>query len=481
MIRYILFLSFVSIPLLGFSQKEWSLQDCIDYALKKNLSVKQSRLNSENQTSAYEQSVAAFFPTVNGNATHFYNFGQTIDRYTNQFVQGKGIQSNNFNLQGNVVLFNGLQNANNLQQNKLYLLASKYDVDKAINDLALNISGAYLQILFNMELEGLAKNQLSLTEIQLKRTQKLYDAGSISKEGLLNIESQKASEELSLVTAQNNLMLSNLNLAQMMDYDSVETFKVQRPNITITENDLSKSNPNQIYVAALSARPEIKSAELKLQSSSNTLKSARGGLSPTLTFSASIGTGYSGQRKDILGTTQTGRQATGYAELVDDQGQILAVAPTYTPTFDYQTKTTAFDKQIKDNLNKTLGFNLSIPITNNFQVRTTIQRAKVSRQIAEITLQQNKIALQKSIQQAYADASSSFKKYTANVKAVDAMQESFKYADQKFSAGVMNSYDYNTSKTNLLRAESNLLQAKYDYVFKVKVLEFYEGKNITFN
>ncbi len=235
-------------------------------------------------------------------------------------------------------MFNGLQNTSNLQQNKLNALASKYDVDKAINDLSLNISSAYLQILFNMELEGLAKNQLGLTEIQLKRTQKLYDAGSISKEGLLNIESQKASEELSLVTAQNNLMLSTLNLAQMMDYDSIETFKVQRPNITVTESSLLKSNANQIYVSALSARPEIKSAELKLQSSSNTLKSARGGLSPTLTFSASIGTGYSGQRKDIINTTETGRQAIGYSEVVDpNTGQVLLVAPTYTPTFAYET------------------------------------------------------------------------------------------------------------------------------------------------
>ena len=253
----------------------------------------------------------------------------------------------------------------------------------------------------------------------------------------------------------------------MMDLDSAEGFAIQRPNISVAEGTLEKSNPNQIYMAALGERPEIKSAELKLKSSSNTLKAARGGLSPTLTFSGSIGTGYSGQRKDIISATQNGAQLTGYAEVVDpNTGQVLLQAPTYIPTFDYKTKTTPFEKQFNNNINKTVGFNLSVPIINGFQVRNNIQRAKVSKQIAEITLQQNKLTLQKSIQQAYADAVAANKKYQANVKAVNAMQQSFTFADQKFSAGVMNVYDYNTSKTNLLRAESNLLQAKYDYVFK---------------
>lgn len=473
---------FFLVPKNTTAQKQWSLQECIDYANKKNIQIQQSELNSQSALNNYQQSYGNFVPTLNGNATHFYNFGQTIDRYTNQFIQGKAVQSNNFGVSSSLTLFNGGQNVNTLRQNQANLAASRFDVDKSRNDVALNIASAYLQILFNDELLKIAQSQILLTEQQLKRTQALYNAGSVSKEALLNIESQKASEELSVVTAQNALDISYLTLSQLMDLDSVSDFRIQKPEITIPEKSLINSTTDQIISAALTSRPEIRSAELKVESAHHSLNVARAGISPTLSLTGSIGTGYSGQRKDIISATESGRQITGYAELLDpNTGQVLVQAPTYTPTFSYDTKVVAFDKQVKDNVNKTVGFNLSIPIVNNFQVKNNIQRAKINKKNAELTLELTENNLRKTIQQAYADATASLKKYQANEKAVIAMRETFKFTEQKFNVGSLNSFDYNNAKTRLLKSEADLLQAKYDYVFKTKILEFYQGKPITIN
>ena len=462
--------------LFSFSQEqnkkfEWTLKQCLDYALEHNLRVKQSELNTEISKENLLQSQAQTLPNLNGFATHNYNFGQTIDRYTNQFARDR-VQSNNFALSSSFTLFQGLQNYHNIQQNQLILMASKTDADKMKNDISLNITTAFLQVLFSEELFASSKNQANITKMQLERMQKMVDAGALSKLKLLEIEAQMAMEELNLVNAENELDLSYLSLKQLLDFDMSTDFKIVKPDLQIPLEINIISTPGQVYDAALTTLPEIKGAEYRLLSSEKTLKVAKGGQSPQLSIQGSFATGFSGLRKDVISATPTGYKQTGYFTANGDE--------VLEPTFDVQSKVRSFDKQIDDNFNKSIGLNLTIPIFNSLSVKTNIAKAKISKQKAEYDLSLTKNQVQKNVQQAYADATAALKKYKATKKSMDALEESFKYADKRFSVGDINAVEYNDAKNKLAKSQSDLLQAKYNFVFKQKILDFYQGKSLVF-
>ena len=456
--------------LLLSSQTGWDLQQCIAYAEKHNITLKQAALSSEINKNNTTQSKASVLPSLNAGVQHNYNFGQTIDRFTNTFANTQ-VLSQNFYIASSVVLWSGLSQYNNIKSNEYNYLSSVENYKQLQNDLSLNVANAYISVIFAEELLKISENQTNITKEQLERTQKLVNAGAIAKSIEYDIKAQLANEQVNVINAENNLAISMLSLRQLMNLDSVTNFSIVRPVLDITEGALLADNIQFIYESGLKNQPSIKRGEYSILSAERNLAASKGRLSPTLTFNASMGTGTSGLAKDILGVNYTGYQVSGITNKGDS---------VYTPITELVTRKTPFSDQFNNNINKSLGFTLNIPLVNGLQTHTAIKYAKLNALNAQYGLDLAKQNLYKTISQAYVSAKAALNKYVASKSSVDAANESFKYAQQKFDAGVISAFDFSTSKNRLFAAESNLLQAKYDYVFKLKVLDYYQGKPLGF-
>ncbi|MDY0342746.1 MAG: TolC family protein [Lentimicrobium sp.] len=455
------------------AQKVWSLEECVEHALTNNLQIKKQMLLVEASRADVLQSKLDLLPGITGNASHAYNYGQTIDRYTNQFATSR-VQSNNFYLQSGVTLFNGFQKLNLIKQNQLNLLATREEADKFMNDMSLNIATFYLQVLFYKELVDIRTNQLEITNQQVERMNKLVNAGTMAQGDLFTIEAQLAGEESSLVSAENDLELSLLTLSQLLDLSSPEGFDIEKPVITLDDNPGLTASAEEVYNIAEGRMPEIKAADYRMQSSERQLARSRGSYYPSLSLSGSWGTGYSGASSVIDQITMGQPRLIGFAEIPEsDPLNVYAYQESYT------TKTKPWGDQISDNNNQTIGLYLTIPIFNGWQSRTMVSKSKIALESSRIDFDLQKQDLRKTIQQAWADARAALKSYYASEKKKSATQESFRYADQKFNVGIMNSVDYNNAKKDLTNAESEMLQSKYDYVFKKTVLDFYMGKPLS--
>ncbi len=465
-------LLFASINMVSFAQKQWSLKECIQYALENNIQVKQQMLSLELSADNLLQSKAALLPSVNASVSHGYNFGKSVDRFTNQFASQQ-VAFENFYLTGNLTLFNGFQLLNSIAKNRLSLRAGQYDVQKMQNDIALNVASVYLTILFNKELLGIAQEQSRITNQQVERTKILLEAGTISKGTLLSLQAQAASEELQEISMQNNLDMSVLSLIQLLELTPGELTDIQKPEFSVPETIRLDSRPQQILTMALETQPQIKSAELKVESAIRDMKIARGGYLPSLMVQGSYGSGYSEASQQLKSFSMDGFDTIGFTAGVTP-------IPVLSPSFSSVYEMIPWSEQIDANMNKSIGFYLNIPIFNGLQARTTASRARIGVENARLSYLQEKNLLEKDIQQSYADVASAIKKYKAAKKSVDAMKENFFYAEQKFSLGLLNFVDFNEAKKNLAKSESEMLQAKYEYVFKMTVLDFYMGKPIDF-
>ena len=455
----------------AMSQKVWTLEDCINYALENNLDIQKQIQSVESYKADLTQSALGMLPNLNASGTNYWNFGQTIDQYTNTFAT-TSVRSNNFYVSSSMVLFNGLQKLNTVKQNQIMVLASKYDLDVIKNSISLTVAGYYLDILFNSELLDVAKEQLRITKLQVERIQKMVDAGSSARGDLLNIQAQKATEELTQVQTSNLLKISYLSLEQLIDFPVTADFHVEKPRLKPVEAPAQPVTPEIIYEHALKNRPEIRSAELRVDAAQKRLAIARGIITPTLSVSGSWGTGYSGAAREIDPNVPP----------VVSLEKIGVALPSKDSVFgynvNYATRLKSFGDQLKTNNNQSVGFSLSIPIFNGWQGRTNITQAKISKNQAELDLDIEKRTLRKIIEQSYADAVASLQKYNSSLEKVNAQTESFKYTQQKFDVGMLTSFDYNNSKKDLTKAESDLLQAKYDFIFKTTILDFYMGNPI---
>jgi outer membrane protein len=428
----------------AMAQTLWSLEDCIFYAYENNINIKQQALNSEYNDNILNQSKIQLAPNLNAGASHSYSFGRALDQTTYRYKDNQTIMSDNLNISSSVTLFNGLQQYNTIQQNEFNLLSSLKDLEKLKNDISLLLASGYLQILFNKELLQVAKDQHDLTLQQVRRTDKLVSAGSLARGSLLEIQAQAAGEELNVIEAQNLLDISYLNLTQMLDLDSVGDFQIDIPEFGDVAKEPILLSVGSVYREAIRAMPQVHGAEYRLKSAYEGLDIAKGGRSPSLYINAQWGTGYSDARQTL--NTET-------LELED----------------------MPFRDQIDGNRNAVVSFGLNVPVFNKWMVNTNISNARINVVNYELTLETTKMDLYKNIQQALADAIAAQKKYTATEKALVAMEESFKYTEQKFEVGLVNTVDYNTEKNRLTRTQSDLLQAKYDYIFKMKILDFYRG------
>ncbi len=449
--------------------QEWTLQQCVNYAWTHNLQVKQAALTLNIAKNNFTASKGNLLPSVNGLASHTYNFGRTIDPFTNTFATSE-VLSEDFYLQASFTIFGGLQNLNTVKQNEAAFKASGYDLQANKNTLALSIASGYLQVLLDRELLQQARDQHEVTIQQVEKTQKLVDAGSLAKGNLYDVQAQEANDEVNIINTENQLNMAMLGLAQQLDIDSIQLFKIAKPEITISDNPAINS-PDLIYSQALTNQPDIFSSRLKWESAEDGRKAAAGALYPKLSVSATLGTGYSGLNKEIVNSTIQGYQVIGFAS-----SQSATPIPIYIPNEVYSYKLTPFSNQLTDNFNKSIGFRLSIPIFNGLQTNMAYKNAKLNAMNAEYNYETTRMNLRKSVQQAYADAEGALKKYYATQKSVESLKEAYNYTRARYDAGAATSLDYNTAKNNLAKAESDLVQAKYTYVFKLKVLDYYEGK-----
>jgi outer membrane protein len=452
------------------AQEKWTLESCIQYAIDNNIQIKQQSLYTEIQENQLQSTKLSALPSLNASAYESLRFGRNVDPYTNDFTEDN-TQSFNMDVSAQMDLFRGGQRFHEIKKSQLNLEAGLKDLEKAKNDLSVNIANAFFNVLFNEELLEVSIKQLETTQEQLTNTEKLVNAGALAQGNLLEVQSQLANEQLQVINAENNLDLAYLTLVQFLELDSVKGFKIERPILDPIKESIILPPVKQVYLEAEMIMPEIERSELDVAIANRDLALSRSNFYPSLVLSASYGSGYSSARKDIDEIIPTNPMLIGYG-VNSTTGDMFDV---YQYGFDYTYKDRPFSDQIKDNASASLSLGLSIPIFNGWQVRSAVDNSKINYDISKYSLELTKKNLLREIQQAYADASAAQKKYIATEKALDAMQESFRYTQKRFDIGMVTSLEYNTAKNQLNQTESELLRAKYEFIFKQKILDFYRG------
>jgi outer membrane protein len=463
--RFIHVILLYLLPMAGFSQKVWSLEECIVYAGQNNLQLKMADNNIRVSRQNVILSKGGILPVVNGSSALNYNLGRVIDPFTNQYSNSH-ITSNNLSLNGSLTLFNGFQVYNTIRQNESSYQASKTDYQRIKNDISLNIASAYLQILMNEEMLNTAKNQLEITQIQFARTEKLSEAGKVSASILFDLTAQMALEESQLVGAENQLQVSYLVLKQLMNFIEVGDFRIVKPeNLLIAETSLPPED--EIYKTAIETLPQVKVSEYNRQSNLYAVKVAKGKMSPRLALNSSISTLFASSNKKVTGYTLEGSRVVGYTKSTGDS--------VLTPVLQPISSLKPYTNQLHDNINKSIGLSLSIPILNGLQTKTSIHKAQINYESSDYDMQLTLQNIRKSVQRAYLDATLSLKQYHAMAKASDAQQQAFKNSEKRLEVGLIEGFEYNQVKYRFTNAQSDLLRAKYDYLFKTKILDFYRG------
>lgn len=461
----------------GFSQKIYTLSNCVQTAWTNNLQVKQNGLSIQGAQVNLEQTKMNRLPAFNASASHSYNTGRSINPFDNTVVQNKTVQSNSYGLSMNMNLFNGFQNQNTIERNKHNLTASKFDEQATKNTIALNTIESFLNVIVQKELLAVAKSQIQATTGQLERTQKLVLAGSLPKLNELELQSQLATEELNLVNTENQLALAKLTLLQNMQLPGNEEFDVQAPELK-SENPLLEYNaPDQIYQVALPNQPQIKAGEARIKASEKNILVAKSNYLPSLSLNGGIFSNYSSVAQKVTPGRKLDSPIFTPTPFVVNQdiNQIVYQVQTSSPS---QISDFRYLEQIDNNLRRGVTFQLNIPIFNNYQVKAATSNADINRRVAELQLETTKNQLKQQIEQAYLSARASEKRFQTISKQIVALKESFRAAEQRFNAGLLNSAEFLISKNNLFRSESELIRTRYDLFLRTKVLDFYMGKQL---
>jgi outer membrane protein len=446
----------------------FTLQQCVELALNNNINVQQRELNIKTANADKLQSRLALLPSLNGNVTNNYNSGFAIDPSTNSSQRNITFRSNNFSLNSSITLFNGFQNTNNVRLQQTNQRAVSLEVVAAKNNLSLQVANTYMQVLLNTEVLQARLLQAQTTREQLKRQQKMYDLGSINKVKLLQVKAQLTNEESQAVTAQAQLDQSYLTLWQLVNITPDTFNKVAPPDPSLQISEQTIKSANAIYEEFLSRSPEALAAKEREKAARLSYFMASGGRSPRLTLSGGVNSFYTTQSKRGVGTPTQNLRPIG----VDSDGN-----PIYTTFFTYPgSEVTPFDDQFNTNLGKSLGFTLSVPIFNGWQVNTNIQKQRINQTNAQLTRKQTELDVYKNVQQAYLDLTSAEKKFIAAKDNFDANKEAFLLAESQFNLGALNTADFINTKNQYLQAETSMLQSKYELLFRKKVIDFYTGK-----
>jgi outer membrane protein len=415
--------------------KKWTLQECVIYALENNISVKQSELDLKTAEINKKDAVGNFLPSFNASSSYSWNIG-LAQNPTNFDAVTATSNTLSGNINSNITIYDGLRNLNQLYRSRLEIVASQYQLDKMKDDISLLVANSFLQILFNKEQLKVLQAQNAVSLEQLERTQNLVDAGSLPRGDLLEVQATIASQEQQIVNAENAIVLSKISLAQTLLIKDYQNFDTADIDYDVPVTNILNETPETIIAKSKEERYEIKIAEANSKIADYNLKIAKGALQPTLSGFYSFGSNYF------------------TSELFD---------------------TESFTSQISDNKRHNFGFQLSIPIFNGFSASNNVGRNRVNLERAKFQLEQANLDLETNVYQAFNDTQGAMKAYEAAQKTLTARQEAYNYSQERYNVGLLNAFDFSQSQNQLEAAQSEVIRTKYDYIFKLKVLEFYFG------
>ena len=445
--------SFVFALLLAFGlsgkaqSKQWTLEECVRYALDNNITIKLSELDVKSAAIDKKGALGSYLPSVNGSASHSWNIGRNVNPITN-IASTETTQYTQLGVSAGVDIYKGLQNQNIYRRTKLSIIASQYQLVKMQEDIALNVANAFLEILFNKENLKVKKEQLAIDEKRFTRSEEMVNAGTIPRGDLFDLKATVATDKQAIIVAENSLLISKLSLAQLLQLKEFTDFDVIDDTNAKDENGILLQNPVDIYNKAKEIRTDLKIAQTNLEIAEKNVVIARGAYQPTLKGFYSFGT--SASYSDIL----TGQDVNGNPVYVSPDPAI---------------------QQFSDNKGHTFGFQLNVPIFNGFSARNNVERNKVSLEKSKINLEQKSLDLQRNVYTAFTDAKGALNTYESSTVTLEARQQAYNYAKEKYDVGLMNSFDFTQAQTLLTNAQSDVIRTKYDYIFKIKILEFYFG------
>ncbi len=467
------FILFLAIPqAVSAQQKKWSLNDCIDQALHENVVLNQTIVANEINRINYTQSKANPLPNLNLNNNQSLNFDRSVNAGGSQ-SSGRNVYYNSLSLTSSITLYNGLKNINLIKENRLNYEAGGLDIEKNKNVLILNVVAAYMQVLFEYEAVNIAQAQIEVTSEHLNYTEKYVRAGSLPEGNLYQMQAQLATDNAARVVAETQLQISKVILMQLMEIPVTDSFEIEHPAVKEIMPEIPK-RPEEIYQLAEDRLPDVKSAVTKTSAAMLAVKVARSEILPKITLSGSLSTDYSGANSLVSYNTTSGVSNIGYLGSNPSELVYGTTSNTTTNSSNYP-----FFRQFGDNFGPGISLNISVPIFNNLQFKSDIDRAKVFVNIARLNESATKNQLRKSIEQAYTDLVAASKNYTASGEQLVAAERSYKDITIKFRAGLINSTDFFVEKNNLVKAQLAMTQAKYEYIFKSKVLTFYTGNSIS--
>lgn len=449
--------------------KKWTLEECVTYAIQNNISIKQSELDSKMALIDKKSAVGRFLPSLNASASHSWNIGLNQD-ITTGLLQNKTTQFTSAGANVGIDIYRGLQNQNTLRKANLSIVAAKYQLVKMQEDVALNVANAFLQVLFNKENLKVQKEQLRINEKQYARSEELVKAGSIPRGDLLDVKATLALNNQNVITAENSLLISKLSLSHLLQLKDFENFDVVDDTDVKDANNIMAQTPSAIYEKAFEGRTELKIARTNLEIAEKNVAIAKGAFQPTLQgfYSFNSRVAYSDRVTGVIPNTSNPTSIVGFVEGTNQN----VLSPNFTRVLGNPAP---FFDQFNTNKGQSFGMQLSVPVFNGFSARNNVERSKVSLERSKIAVEQQNLDLQRNVYTAFADAKGALNAYESSVAALEARQGAYNYATEKYSVGLMNSFDFNQSQTLLTNAQSEVLRTKYDYIFKIKILEFYFG------
>lgn len=436
----------LTITFVQAQEKKWTLKECVDYAVANNISIQQSQLDNELIDIDKKDAFGNFLPSVNANVSHSWNIGLNINPITN-VAATQTFQNTSAGLSVGVDIYKGMQNQNRLRRANIAKIAGQYQLTKMKDDVALNVANAFLQILFNKENLKVQQGQLANNIRQKTRTKELVDAGSVARGDLLDMTATVATSQQGVVSAENALLISKLSLAQLLQLEDFKNFDVAEMDYAVQKSEVMLQSPTAIYDKAKEERVELKIARTNLELAEKDIQIAKGGFQPTLS-----------------GFYSFSSRATNSDRIFSDGNGAFSVRGP-----------DALFNQFSDNKGNAFGLQLNIPILNGFAVRNSVERSKVAYKRGQIAVTQQELDLKRNVYTAFTDANGALNAYEAAVTALEARTESYNYAQEKFNVGLMNAFDLNQAQLLFANAESEVIRTKYDYIFRVKVVEFYFG------
>jgi outer membrane protein len=460
--------------------EKWDLQRCVEYAMKNSINVRQADLTRRSSEIVLKQSQLQQIPSAAYNLSHGFSFGRTLDRTTNVYIS-RSAMFQQMSLQAQALLFNFGSQSKTIAANKYTLEADQAAVDKAKNDIGLNTANQYLTALANKEQIQISRIVLQQTQAQLANTRKLVAAGSLPELNAAELEATVARDSASVVQAEANYQLALLSLKAFLNLPADYPFDIEAPPIDrIPLDNILEENPATVYAMAMQNQPQIRGNQLRLHASEKTLAARKARLYPSFSAFGQLQTNYNQLFDKASGFNITGESPTGtYAKLGTDQ------LPVYAPTGEALTTRRSFGQmwenywdELGNQFGQSLGLSMNVPIFQGWQNKAAVEQAKLQIENNKLNLERDTLRLKQDIYTAYETAMGAFQTYVAREKAVQTAERSFELATRRYEIGVMQTIEWLTNQNNLTRARIDKILAQYNYVFAMKVLEFYKGQGL---